>query len=161
MKWPSEKDSNTSRFSDILVFKRHCIYSSSNERNILTNRRYRKGVPSLSKIVYKITGYMKGCYWRSVFTISRFWPAPTTRVALPCHSWWNLLLLSWNLSSWALNTRHYILKGNCRVGHHFSGKPCKCFPYCDTTKKYILSDPFGSKIAIESVHFAAHSIFRH
>ena len=119
MKWPKrankrkiygcEKDSNTSRFSDILVFKRHCIYSSSNERNILTNRRYRKGVPSLSKIVYKITGYMKGCYWRSVFTISRFWPAPTTRVALPCHSWWNLLLLSWNLSSWALNTRHYIL----------------------------------------------------
>ena len=53
------------------------------------------------------------------------------------------------------------LKGNCRVGHHFSGKPCKCFPYCDTTKKYILSDLFGSEIAIESVQFAAHSIFRH
>ena len=53
------------------------------------------------------------------------------------------------------------LKGNCRVGHHFSGKPCKCFPYCDTTKEYILSDLFGSEIAIESVQFAAHSIFRH
>ena len=53
------------------------------------------------------------------------------------------------------------LKGNSRVGHHFSGKPCKCFPYCNTTKKYILRDLFGSEIAIESVQFAAHSIFRH
>ena len=54
----------TATLPDLVIYSysRHCIYSSSNERNILTNIRYSKGVPSLSKIVYKIKGYMKGCY---------------------------------------------------------------------------------------------------
>ena len=35
------------------------------------------------------------------------------------------------------------LKGNSRVGQHFSEKPCKCFSHCNTIKKYIFSDLFG------------------
>ena len=54
-----------------------------------------------------------------------------------------------------------LLKGNSRVGQHFSEKPCKCFPHCNTIKKYIFSDLFGSEIEIQSVKFAAYSNFRH
>ena len=53
------------------------------------------------------------------------------------------------------------LKGNSRVGQHFSEKPCKCFSHCNTIKKYIFSDLFGSEIEIQSVKFAAYSNFRH
>ena len=54
-----------------------------------------------------------------------------------------------------------LLKGNFRVGHLFSEKPCKCFSHCNTIKKYIFSDLFGSEIEIQSVKFAAYSNFRH
>ena len=53
------------------------------------------------------------------------------------------------------------LKGNSRVGQHFWEKPCKCFSHCNTIKKYIFSDLFGSEIEIQSVKFAAYSNFRH
>ena len=84
-----------------------------------------------------------------------------TRLIFPGINGPNIFIQENTLYSVGIGGNPVSLKGNCRVGHHFSGKPCKCFPYCDTTKKYILSDPFGSEIAIESVHFAAHSIFRH
>ena len=54
-----------------------------------------------------------------------------------------------------------LLKGNSRVGHLLSEKPCKCFSYCNTIKKYIFNDLFGSEIKFQSVEFAAYSIFRH
>ena len=54
-----------------------------------------------------------------------------------------------------------LLKGNSRVGHLVWEKPCKCFSYCNTIKKYIFSDLFGSEIEIQSVKFAAYSNFRH
>ena len=50
-----------------------------------------------------------------------------------------------------------LLKGNSCVGHLFLEKPCKC----NTIKKYIFNDLFGSEIKIQSVKFAASSIFRH
>ena len=57
--------------------------------------------------------------------------------------------------------RRFVLKGNSRVAQHFSEKPCKCFSHCNTIKKYIFSDLFGSEIEIQSVKFAAYSNFRH
>ena len=53
-----------------------------------------------------------------------------------------------------------LLKGNSRLGHLFSEKPCKCFSYCNTIKKYIFNDLFSSEIKIQRVKFAAYSIFR-
>ena len=53
------------------------------------------------------------------------------------------------------------LKSNSRVTQHFSEKPSKCFSHCNTIKKYIFSDLFGSEIEIQSVKFAAYSNFRH
>ena len=50
-----------------------------------------------------------------------------------------------------------LLKDNSRVGHLFSEKPFKC----NTIKKYIFNDLFGSEIKIQSVKVAAYSIFRH
>ena len=54
-----------------------------------------------------------------------------------------------------------VLKGNSRVGQHFSEKPCKCCSHCNPIKKYIFSELCGSEIEIQSVKFAAYSNFRH
>ena len=53
------------------------------------------------------------------------------------------------------------LKGNSRIGQHFSEKPYKRFSHWNTTKKYIFSDLFDSEIEIQSVKFAAYSNFCH
>ena len=71
----------------------------------------------------------------------------------------NETLLVFLVDSWAVVT--LLLKGNSRVGHLFSEKPCKCFSYCNTIKKYIFNDLFGSEIKVQRVKFAAYSIFRH
>ena len=44
------------------------------------------------------------------------------------------------------------LKRNSRLGQHFSEKPCKCYSYCNTIKKYIFSDQW-LKIGIEKNNF--------
>ena len=44
------------------------------------------------------------------------------------------LLVLYRFLSRALVT--LLLQGNSRVGHLFSEKPCKCFSYCNTIKKY-------------------------
>ena len=53
------------------------------------------------------------------------------------------------------------LKGQLSRRATFFGKPCKCFSHCNTIKKYIVSDLFGSEIEIQSVKFAAYPNFRH
>ena len=67
-------------------------------------------------------------------------------------------LFEFFLHTWMHKTT---LKGNSRVTQHFSEKPSKCFSHCNTIKKYIFSDLFGSEIEIQSVKFAAYSNFRH
>ena len=67
-------------------------------------------------------------------------------------------LFEFFLHTWMHKTT---LKGNSRVTQHFSVKPSKCFSHCNTIKKYIFSDLFGSVIEIQSVKFATYSNFRH